>query len=62
LKQNPQNKLDQKIQLGLKEKNSGKIIPFWLKYTGIAAAFLFESLYQHTLYNTNTTSDKKNCN
>jgi predicted nucleotidyltransferase len=48
-----------KIQLGLKEKKQRKIIPFWLKYTGIAAAFLFGIFALNTFYNTNTTSDKK---
>ena len=48
-----------KIQLGLKQKKQQKIIPFWLKFTGIAASFLFGIFALTTFYKTNTALEKK---
>ena len=48
-----------KIQMGLKEKKQQKIIPFWLKFTGIGASFLFGIFALTTFYKTNTALEKK---
>ncbi|MCL6462410.1 MAG: hypothetical protein I4O51_11150 [Flavobacterium micromati] len=46
----PNNHTWSKIQLGLKEKKQRKIIPFWLKNTGIAAAFFLGFFALTTIY------------
>lgn len=48
-----------KIQVGLKEeKKERKILPFWLKITGIAAAFIIGFFGLNTVFNTNSDLEK----
>ena len=55
----PNKQTWKKIQLGLKEKKQRKIIPFWLKYAGIAALFIVGVFILNTFYKTNTAPVNK---
>ena len=48
-----------KIQLGLKEKKQRKIIPFWLKNAGIAAAFFLGLFALNTIYKSNSNEKQQ---